>query len=156
MEDLGPRGKRKNFKAFVLQDLLILTAPVSIDATVYMTLGRVIRALDAEHHGSIRTKWITTIFVLADVLCFCTQLGGAGIQITGEPKAVEIGKEVVLAGLIFKIVVFCFYVYTAGMFHARFESRADIDIQLRPMETAHVSTLHLEWLYPGSKFSQGR
>jgi hypothetical protein len=84
-----------------------------------MTLGRVIRALNAEHHSSIRAKWITKIFVLADIFCFCTQLGGAGIQVTGDRKIMDIGNKVVLSGLIFQIMVFCFFVYTAGKFHRR-------------------------------------
>jgi hypothetical protein len=102
--------------------MLILCAPPFIAASIYMVLGRIIRAFDAEHLSSIRTKWLTTIFVLNDIICFLTQLAGAGVQITGDPHVMAIGKKAVLAGLIFALVVFGVFVWVAAVFHRRLDA----------------------------------
>lgn len=99
--------------------MLILCAPPLIAATVYMVLGRIIRSFEAEHLSSMRTKWLTFVFVMNDVFCFCTQLGGAGVQVTGDANIMNIGKKVVLAGLIFSLVVFAFFILIAVKFHRR-------------------------------------
>lgn len=99
--------------------MLILCAPPLVSATVYMVLGRIIRSFDAEHLSSIRPKRLTLIFVMNDILCFCTQLGGAGVQVTGDENIMDIGKKVVLAGLIFSLVVFGFFILIAVKFHRR-------------------------------------
>lgn len=109
----------KLFDAFVLQSLLILVAPPLLAATIYMTLSRIIRALDAEAYSLIRTKWLTTIFVLADVVCFLTQLGGAGIKITGDPQILKIGRILVLSGLSLQIIVFAWFVMVVLKLHLR-------------------------------------
>jgi hypothetical protein len=86
-----------------------------------MVLGRIVRALDAEHHSTIRTKWLTPIFVLNDVVCFLTQIAGAGVQVTGDPRVMAIGRKAVLVGLVFALVVFGLFVWVAGVFHARLD-----------------------------------
>lgn len=101
------------------QQMLILCAPPFVAATIYMVLGRIIRVLDAEHLSSVRTKRLTVIFVLNDVICFLTQLIGSGVQVTGSANVMAIGKKAVLAGLIFSLVVFCLFVWIAIAFHMR-------------------------------------
>lgn len=71
----------------------------------------------------MRPKWMTFTFVMNDILCFCTQLGGAGVQVTGDPQIMDIGKKVVLGGLIFSLLVFLWFVYVAGVFHKRCAKR---------------------------------
>lgn len=99
--------------------MLILCAPPLLAATVYMVLGRIIRSFDAEHLVRMSPKKITVIFVLNDILTFCTQLGGAGVQVTGDENVMAIGKKVVLAGLIFSLVVFSFFIWIAVSLHRR-------------------------------------
>ncbi|KAF4210721.1 hypothetical protein CNMCM8980_005027 [Aspergillus fumigatiaffinis] len=113
---------RTSIGPWALQEMLILCAPPFIAASIYMVLGRIIRAFDAEHLSSIRTKWLTTIFVLNDIICFLTQLAGAGVQITGDPHVMAIGKKAVLAGLIFALVVFGVFVWVAAVFHRRLDA----------------------------------
>ncbi|GFF80529.1 protein RTA1 [Aspergillus udagawae] len=113
---------RTEIGSWALQEMLILCAPPFIAATIYMVLGRIIRAFNAEHHSSIRTKWLTTIFVLNDVICFLTQIAGAGVQVTGDAHIMAIGKKAVLAGLIFALVVFGLFVWVAAVFHRRLDA----------------------------------
>lgn len=96
-----------------------MCAPPLIAATVYIILGRIIRSFEAEHLFSMRTKWLTFVFVMNDVITFCTQIGGAGVQVTGDAKVMSIGKKVVLAGLIFALVVFAIFILIAATFHRR-------------------------------------
>ncbi|SPJ88924.1 related to protein RTA1 [Fusarium torulosum] len=58
---------------FIMQTLLLLLAPALFAASIYMILGRLIRALDAEHLSLIRTRWLTKLFVLGDILSFVVQ-----------------------------------------------------------------------------------
>ncbi|OJZ84804.1 RTA1 domain protein, partial [Aspergillus piperis CBS 112811] len=104
---------------WALQEMLILCAPPFIAATVYMILGRMIVAFAAEHHSIIRPKWLTKIFVLNDVICFLTQIGGAGVQVTGDEHLMKTGIKAVLAGLIFSLVIFLLFVWVAIVFHLR-------------------------------------
>ena len=99
--------------------MLIMCAPPFIAATIYMFLGRLMRSLNAEHHSSMRPKWLTPIFVTNDIICFLTQIAGAGVQVTGDPQVMSIGVKATLAGLIFSLVVFCFFVLIAAVFHRR-------------------------------------
>ncbi|KAK9458701.1 uncharacterized protein V1516DRAFT_697410 [Lipomyces oligophaga] len=78
-------------------------------ATVYMSLGRITRAFQAEQYSMIRTNWLTKIFVLTDIFCFCTQIGGGGIQASTSANVVHIGKLVVLNGFIFQLVLFALF-----------------------------------------------
>lgn len=94
-----------------------------IAATVYMTLGRMIRSFDAEHLSSMRTKYLTFVFVLNDILCFCTQIGGAGVQVTGNAKVMSIGKKVVLAGLIFSLVIFALFIWISFNFQRKLQKQ---------------------------------
>jgi hypothetical protein len=67
-----------------------------------------------------------------DVLCFCTQLGGAGVQVTGDEQVMKIGKKVVLAGLIFSLIVFAFFILVAASFHRRLKQRPTPLLNIHP------------------------
>ncbi|KAK1141863.1 hypothetical protein N8T08_008376 [Aspergillus melleus] len=112
-------NNRTLISSWALQQMLIMPAPPLVAATIYMVLGRIIRACNAEHHSSIRTKRLTLIFVLNDVLCFLTQVFGAGVQVTGDQHIMAIGVKVVLVGLIFALVVFAVFIWVAFKFHQR-------------------------------------
>ncbi|KAJ5826655.1 hypothetical protein N7447_003418 [Penicillium robsamsonii] len=125
---------RTEISSWALQEMLILCAPPLIAATIYMVLGRIIRSFNAEHLVSMTPKKITVIFVLNDILTFCTQLGGAGVQVTGDAHVMAIGKKVVLAGLIFSLVVFAFFIWIAVTLHRRLNNT--------PTDTLMMNDLH--------------
>lgn len=110
---------KDNFSAYVLYALLNIPAPVFLSMTIYLTLSRIMRALKAEEHAMIRPKAITTIFVINDVICFCLQIAGVGLQATTDASVREIGGHVVLGGMIFQILVFLWFVLIAVKFHRR-------------------------------------
>ena len=65
---------------YILQSLLLLVAPALLSASVYMTLGYIVLALDGEQYSLIREKWLTKIFVVGDILSFLVQGAGKTLE----------------------------------------------------------------------------
>jgi hypothetical protein len=97
--------------------MLILGSAPLIAATVYMTLGRFIRALDAERYSIIRASWLTKIYVLIDIGSFVCQMMGSAMQGSGDAKGVELGKNLVLGGLGVQLVALSIFIITAVVVH---------------------------------------
>ncbi|KAI0385979.1 RTA1 like protein-domain-containing protein [Hypomontagnella monticulosa] len=104
---------------FVIQAILILIAPALYAASIYMILGRLIRALHATFLSVIPIDWLTKIFVAADVVAFSLQAGGGGIQAAGTLKLFEIGEKIIITGLFVQICFFGFFMFTSILFHRR-------------------------------------
>jgi hypothetical protein len=69
----------------------------------------------------VRPTWLTKIFLSGDILCFLIQAAGAVMLVkTDASKATrDLGKAVVLAGLIIQLFVFAFFVGVVAVFHVR-------------------------------------
>ncbi|KAF7858844.1 hypothetical protein EAF04_008886 [Stromatinia cepivora] len=104
ISDIGP---------WILQMIFILGAPTFLAATVYMILARLTVALGAEGYSMIRPRWLTKIYVLIDIICFISQFAGAGAQASGDAQVIFMGNKVILGGLIFQIIAFCFFLFMA-------------------------------------------
>lgn len=102
---------------YVIQNIFILIAPALFAASVYMVLGRLIRALNAESHSVVPVRWLTKIFVCGDVVSFVVQASGGGIMSTGN--SMELGENIILGGLFVQIVIFGIFAVTAAIFHRR-------------------------------------
>lgn len=61
---------------YILQSLTLLLGPTLLAASIYMTLGRLIRLLHADMYSLIRTRWLTKVFLFGDVSSFFIQSGG--------------------------------------------------------------------------------
>ncbi|KAL8969414.1 MAG: hypothetical protein Q9197_004359 [Variospora fuerteventurae] len=120
---------------YILQSILILVAPALFAATIYMTLGRIIRATHAEAYSPIRVNWLTKIFVFGDVLSFCTQGAGGGQLAAGDPDKGKQGQNIILGGLFLQIVIFGLFVLVSFIFHQR----------LRKQPTSESLVNHLRW-----------
>ena len=94
---------------YIVQSLFLLVAPALFAASIYMTLGRIIRLVDGERHSLVRAKWLTKIFVAGDVLSFCTQGGGAGSMSSGTAEKLKIGENIVVGGLCLVSLLFSSY-----------------------------------------------
>ncbi|KAH7139637.1 RTA1 like protein-domain-containing protein [Dactylonectria estremocensis] len=105
---------------FIIQTLLPLLGPALFAASIYMILGRLIRILNAERLSFVRTKWLTKIFVLGDVLSFAVQCIGGGILAgAGSKSAVDRGQNVLLFGLGIQILFFGCFIAAISVFHFR-------------------------------------
>ncbi|KAL8713179.1 MAG: hypothetical protein Q9220_002700 [cf. Caloplaca sp. 1 TL-2023] len=105
--------------AFIVQSVLILIAPAVFAATIYMTLGRLIRATQAESYSVIRVNWLTKCFVLGDVFTFFVQGGGGGILASTDPDKVKLGQNIILGGLFLQILLFGLFILVSIIFHVR-------------------------------------
>ena len=105
---------------FVIQGLLILAAPPFLAATIYMTLGRIIRNLKAEACSLIAPRWLTKMFVLGDLVCFVSQIAGSILRASTDLDTNRRGSDIVLAGLAIQVVIFCFFLILTWNFQIRF------------------------------------
>jgi hypothetical protein len=132
-------NKTGKLMPFVIQNTFILLAPVLFAASIYMVLGRVIRATQGEAHSIIHPRRLTRLFVAGDVLSLIIQGSGAGIMVTGENG--KLAQALVLIGLAVQIIIFGIFCATAWRFHSRF--RRDPAAEWVPAELAWERVLCL-------------
>ncbi|OSS43601.1 hypothetical protein B5807_11803 [Epicoccum nigrum] len=65
---------------FILSTLLIMGAAPMLAATIYMSLKRIVNALDASDYSPISLRWVSKLFVLFDVACFVSQIAGSAMR----------------------------------------------------------------------------
>ncbi|KAH6887032.1 RTA1 like protein-domain-containing protein [Thelonectria olida] len=105
---------------YIIQSLFLLIPPSLFAASIYMTLGRIIRGLGSkgEMCSIIRVKWLTTLFVVGDTFSFLIQSSGAGLMAAGDdPKT---GEMIVIGGLVIQVLFFGLFVAAAAIFHLRY------------------------------------
>ncbi|TDZ27799.1 Protein RTA1 [Colletotrichum spinosum] len=102
---------------YVMQSVTILVAPALFAASVYMTLGRIIRSVHGESLSVIRVNWLTRIFVTGDCFSFLVQASGAGLMVKDGNQ--QMGQNLIVAGLVIQIVLFGIFWLTSVMFHLR-------------------------------------
>jgi hypothetical protein len=121
---------------YVMQSLLILLAPTLFAASIYMVLGRIIRLVDGEKHSLIRVSRLTKIFVGGDVLSFLAQSGGGGILSNAKTSSnVNLGQNVITAGLGIQVLFFGLFIVVAVVFHLR----------IRKSPSARSSSTTIPW-----------
>ena len=104
---------------YITQSLLLLVAPALFSASIYMILGYIILALDAEQHSPIRERWLTKIFVIGDILSFLVQGAGAGQLARADSHAQTSGKYIIVGGLILQLLFFGLFVAVSAIFNHR-------------------------------------
>ncbi|PVH89003.1 putative RTA1 domain protein [Cadophora sp. DSE1049] len=110
-------GKTDKLMQFIIQNFFILVAPALFAASIYMTLGRIVRSVRGEYHSVIRINWLTKIFVIGDVLSFMIQGGSSGLMFNSS--IAKMGEMMVTIGLFVQIVSFGLFFITAGIFQLR-------------------------------------
>lgn len=92
---------QKNVAIYTAQQLLILLAPLWINAYIYMLLGRMIHFFLADDRVfGLRARRITKFFVWFDIIAFLIQASG-GMMVTPEasPKTQKLGLNIYTAGV---------------------------------------------------------
>lgn len=116
---------------YLIQLMLILASAPLLAATIYMTLGRLIRALDAVEHAFLSPRWTTKIYVLIDIVSFVCQMMGTAMQASGDPAGIKTGNTIVVAGLGVQLGAFAIFILSVGIFHRRLTlSPTDVSLQL--------------------------
>jgi hypothetical protein len=126
VEIIGYAGRAASTNAtaelmpYIIQSIFLLLAPVLFAASLYMTLGRLIRAVQAERCSIIPPRWLTKIFVFGDVFSFLIQGGGAGLMVQGKADSMKTGQNVVVGGLVLQVIMFAVFIVTGLHFNVRF------------------------------------
>ena len=102
---------------YIIQNFFILVAPALFAASIYMTLGRIIRSVKGERLSLVRVNWLTKTFVIGDIMSFMIQGGSAGLMF--QNSTVKIGQAMVVGGLFVQIIMFGLFALTAVLFQAR-------------------------------------
>lgn len=102
-----------------MQNLLILAAAPMLAATLYMSCGRTIMALDARRYTLISPRWLTKIYVLIDIGAVATQLVGSVLPASGTESAIELSKKVILGGLITQLVALAAFILQLAVVYVR-------------------------------------
>ncbi|OJJ72228.1 hypothetical protein ASPBRDRAFT_207464 [Aspergillus brasiliensis CBS 101740] len=131
--------------SYAMQSSLILIAPAFLAASIYMTLGRIIRMVQAEQYSVFRLNWVTKIFVAGDVLSFLMQASGAGLMVSNSSDPTT-GEHIIIGGLFVQIIFFGFFIITALVFQIRL-ARSPTGTS---MELSHVWRRHMNALYISS------
>ncbi|KAI1630076.1 RTA1 like protein-domain-containing protein [Exophiala viscosa] len=109
---------------YIIQVLLILLAPILFAASVYMFLGRLVRAAGGQQYSIIRVTWLTKIFVIGDIFCFLVQAAGASMLVNATDKdGIDRGQNIILGGLVLQILFFILFITTAVIWHVRVRSQ---------------------------------
>ncbi|CAJ2509928.1 Uu.00g058280.m01.CDS01 [Anthostomella pinea] len=115
---------------YILQSLLILVAPALFAASIYMVLGRIVRLVEGEHHSGIPIKWLTKIFVTADVISFCVQGAGGGLlAVAKDVQGFNNGQNVIIGGLFVQLAAFSVFVVVTSIFHRRMQKTPTVASQ---------------------------
>ena len=93
------------------QLLLILLAPLWINAFVYMTFGRMVHFyLQSDKVFFLKAKRITLIFVLFDISAFLVQAAGGSMISSSEPVNIQrLGLHVYMGGIGLQLLYICVF-----------------------------------------------
>ncbi|KAF2650091.1 putative RTA1 domain protein [Lophiostoma macrostomum CBS 122681] len=112
----------RNGSPYLLQMMLILGSAPLLAASIYMTLGRFIRALNAEEHAIFRPRFITFVYVVIDIGSFVCQIMGSASQISG-PEGARQGRLIVMGGLAVQLVALVGFIAMSATLHVRLNRR---------------------------------
>lgn len=88
-----------------------------------MALARIVVALDAQLLAPIRPRWLSKLFVMADIICFLVQVAGLGLRATTSLSVQQTGRSVLIAGLIIQCFVTAAFIIAVWRFAAKLSNR---------------------------------
>lgn len=101
---------------YIVSNIFILLSPTLFAASIYMTLGRIIRCIGGEHLSVIKVSRLTKTFVWGDVLSFIVQGNSSSLSILGHDTW---AKVAVIGGLAIQLLSFSIFWLTAIIFEKR-------------------------------------
>jgi len=120
---------RTNFAKAAIAEIGILVAPALNAASLYMMLGRLILLRPQKPRLSIiGRRWITAIFVIADILSFFVQGIGIGSIVSqndikkGEKPDEKVrrnGMKIVVVGACIQVIALLLFILSTIIFHKR-------------------------------------
>lgn len=105
--------KTTNKTIYTIQTLTLILAPLFMMAGVYYLLAVLIH-LYGRRYSWIRAKLCSYIFVIGDVISLFVQGGGGGIMAGG--KNLNVGRGVIVGGLVFQLVCMAAFMLLLAVF----------------------------------------
>ncbi|KAJ5792978.1 uncharacterized protein N7503_008956 [Penicillium pulvis] len=130
-------GNTTTMGPYILTNMFTLLGPTLFAATIYMTLGRLIRAIHAERLSVIKITRLTKLFVWGDVISFLVQGNSSTLSVLGYPGW---AKVVVIIGLAIQLISFSIFWITSFVLERR--------IRRSPtLESLHTTVPWKKFLY---------
>jgi hypothetical protein len=97
---------------FEMQICCLIISPAFISAGVYLVLKHIVINFGDEW-SRLPPKWYTRIFIAGDIFSLVLQGAGGGIAATADPesKALDVGTDLMTAGVIWQVVCLAFFGY---------------------------------------------
>lgn len=93
-----------NGDAFLISLVTLTIAPAFLTASIYLCLGRIINVY-GENLSYFQSRTYTIVFCTFDFICLILQAaGGAIASMAKTQKSSDLGKNIMLAGLIFQVI----------------------------------------------------
>ncbi|KAK9489874.1 RTA1 like protein-domain-containing protein [Lipomyces doorenjongii] len=88
---------------YLLYLICLTIAPAFLGAAVYLCLSRIV-VVYGEHLSRFKPRTYTLVFITCDFISLCLQGAGGGIAATANTQnGTNLGKNIMLAGLIFQV-----------------------------------------------------
>lgn len=104
-------------EAGFLQYLVTMTiAPAFLTAAIYLCLGRIVNVYGA-HLSYFKPRTYTIVFCTFDFICLLLQAAGGAIASTAEDEdGSDLGRNIMIAGLIFQVVALGLFMLVGGYY----------------------------------------
>jgi hypothetical protein len=116
---------------YLIQLFLLIAAVPFLSASLYMSLSRITRGLDATKYSLIRINWISKTYILIDIACVVLQVIGTVTLAYGGSNQQQKATNLVAGGLIFQLVAFVVFALLALRIHLLLNRKpTDVSSQL--------------------------
>ncbi|KAI9340271.1 RTA1 like protein-domain-containing protein [Obelidium mucronatum] len=134
---------------YSIQQAFIILGPTLIAATQYVMLEKIIH-FSYPAASPIKHHLITRIFVISDIITFIVQCGGSVFLLLPNPTMdqVDLGTNILLAGIVMQMVSFVAYISLAIVFYNRalaIESGSAPEITASNIEVDKTAELVSNW-----------
>ncbi|KAI0375049.1 RTA1-domain-containing protein [Pilatotrama ljubarskyi] len=106
---------------YIMQLCVTIIAPSPLVAALFIMFGRIAERL-GEHYGRLSPAWYSIIFLSCDIISLVTQGVGGGIAGSSidDQTQVDLGGNIMLAGIIFQLTSITIFVILMGEYFFRY------------------------------------
>ncbi|KAH6722146.1 RTA1 like protein-domain-containing protein [Leptodontidium sp. MPI-SDFR-AT-0119] len=104
---------------FLMYLVTLTIAPAFLSASIYLCLARIVNVY-GENLSRFKPRTYTLFFVTCDIICLVLQALGGGIAASSDTQSSnDLGRNIMLAGLVLQVVSLTFFAIAAGEFGFR-------------------------------------
>ncbi|WWD17784.1 hypothetical protein CI109_102226 [Kwoniella shandongensis] len=117
---------------YIVCYLFVVLSPCAFLAGDYILLGRLVQYLEGERYlRPLKPQWVSTTFIVSDVITFLIQAAGGGLSISKNVTTAQTGGHIFLAGIAAQMASFILFTVMWAVFGFRARSM-DKDLWSRP------------------------